>query len=103
LFQKCTKAFPECKVFCGNKKGRFFSCASPQFYHTSPEQGIDVIYIKDILGHFNIKTTERYLHERNEQLVRIISRFDDLSKIGGIEIEKMCLRHYNTEKRNEKL
>jgi integrase/recombinase XerD len=26
------------------------------------DKGIDIRYIKDILEHFNIKTTERYLH-----------------------------------------
>lgn len=50
------------------------------------EKGIDVIYIKDILGHFDIKTTQRYLHVRKEQLVTIISPLDDLWKKGGIEI-----------------
>ncbi len=27
------------------------------------EKGTDIKYIKDLLGHFNIKTTERYLHK----------------------------------------
>jgi site-specific recombinase XerD len=26
------------------------------------EKGVDVKYIKELLGHFDIKTTERYLH-----------------------------------------
>jgi site-specific recombinase XerD len=30
------------------------------------EKGIDIRYIKDILGHFNIHTTERYLHVKKE-------------------------------------
>jgi len=50
------------------------------------EKGIDVTYIQEILGHFNIKTTQRYLHIRKEQLVTIISPLDDLYKKGGIEI-----------------
>jgi hypothetical protein len=32
------------------------------------EKGVDIKYIKDLLGHFNIKTTERYLHVRKDQL-----------------------------------
>ena len=42
------------------------------------EKGIDIRYIKDILGHFNIHTTERYLHVKKEQLVNIVSPLDDL-------------------------
>lgn len=42
------------------------------------EKGVDVKYIKEILGHFNIKTTERYLHVKRESLVNIISPLDIL-------------------------
>ena len=42
------------------------------------DKGTDIKYIKDLLGHFNIKTTERYLHVSKKQLVNIISPFDDL-------------------------
>lgn len=42
------------------------------------EKGVDVKYIKEILGHFNIKTTERYLHVKRETLVNIISPLDIL-------------------------
>ncbi|NOU37588.1 MAG: tyrosine-type recombinase/integrase [Ferruginibacter sp.] len=42
------------------------------------EKGVDVIFIKDILGHFNIKTTERYLHVRRETLINIPSPIDEL-------------------------
>lgn len=49
------------------------------------EKGTDIRYIKDILGHFNIRTTERYLHVANRQLVNIISPFDDLWKKNGVD------------------
>jgi len=49
------------------------------------EKGTDIRYIKDILGHFDIKTTERYLHVSNAKLVNIVSPFDDLWKKGNIE------------------
>jgi site-specific recombinase XerD len=49
------------------------------------DKGTDIKYIKDLLGHFNIKTTERYLHVSKKQLVNIISPFDDLWKNNTIE------------------
>ncbi len=49
------------------------------------EKGTDIKYIKDLLGHFNIKTTERYLHVSKEKLVNIVSPFDDLWKNETIE------------------
>jgi integrase/recombinase XerD len=42
------------------------------------DKGTDIRYIKDLLGHFNIKTTERYLHVSKKQLVNIVSPLDDL-------------------------
>jgi site-specific recombinase XerD len=38
-----------------------------------------------LLGHFNIKTTERYLHVSKKNLVNIISPLDDLFKKGKID------------------
>ncbi len=49
------------------------------------EKGTDIKYIKDLLGHFNIKTTERYLHVSKQKLVNIVSPFDDLFQTGRIE------------------
>jgi len=43
-----------------------------------PDKGTDIKYIKELLGHFDIKTTERYLHVSKKQLVNIASPFDDL-------------------------
>ncbi|MBG9378409.1 tyrosine-type recombinase/integrase [Panacibacter sp. DH6] len=48
------------------------------------EKGIDIKYIKDLLGHFNIKTTERYLHVRKDKLINIVSPLDDLWQKGKI-------------------
>ena len=50
-----------------------------------PEKGTDIKYIKELLGHFNIKTTERYLHVSKKMLVNVVSPFDDLWKKGDIE------------------
>lgn len=49
------------------------------------DKGTDIKYIKEILGHFNIKTTERYLHVSKKQLVNIASPLDDLMKNNSIE------------------
>jgi len=49
------------------------------------DKGTDIRYIKDLLGHFNIKTTERYLHVSKQQLVNIVSPFDDLWKKENID------------------
>jgi len=49
------------------------------------DKGTDIKYIKELLGHFNIKTTERYLHVSKKQLVNIVSPFDDLWKQENIE------------------
>ena len=42
------------------------------------EKGVDIKYIKDLLGHFDIKTTARYLHVKKDQLVNIVSPLDNL-------------------------
>jgi site-specific recombinase XerD len=44
------------------------------------EKGIDIRYIKDLLGHLNIKTTERYLHVKKETLINIPNVLDELHK-----------------------
>ncbi len=49
------------------------------------EKGVDIRYIKDLLGHFDIKTTERYLHVSRRKLVNIISPLDDLMNRETIE------------------
>ena len=49
------------------------------------DKGTDIKYIKDLLGHFSIKTTERYLHVSKQQLINIVSPFDDLWKSETID------------------
>ncbi len=49
------------------------------------EKGTDVRYIQEVLGHFSIKTTTRYLHVAREKLVVIESPLDSLWKKGGID------------------
>ncbi len=49
------------------------------------DKGTDIRYIKELLGHFDIKTTERYLHVSKRQLVNILSPLDELFKNKEIE------------------
>ena len=49
------------------------------------EKGTDIKFIKDLLGHFSIKTTERYLHVSRQKLVNIMSPLDDLMTKENIE------------------
>ncbi|MFC4230987.1 tyrosine-type recombinase/integrase [Parasediminibacterium paludis] len=49
------------------------------------EKGTDIRFIKDLLGHFDIKTTERYLHVSKHKLINIVSPLDDLYKKGKID------------------
>lgn len=49
------------------------------------DKGTDIRYIKDLLGHFDIRTTERYLHVSKRQLVNIGSPLDDLFSRKRIE------------------
>ena len=49
------------------------------------DKGTDIKYMKDLLGHFDIRTTERYLHVSKQKLVNIISPLDDLMNQGGVE------------------
>ncbi|RYZ60854.1 MAG: integrase [Chitinophagaceae bacterium] len=49
------------------------------------DKGTDIRYIKDLLGHFDIRTTERYLHVSKKNLVNIVSPLDDLWKKGNLE------------------
>ncbi len=79
------EVFRMAKERAGIKKDVSFHALRHSFATHLLEKGIDVMYIKDILGHFNIKTTQRYLHVRKDQLVTIVSPLDDLWKKGGIE------------------
>lgn len=42
------------------------------------EKGTDVVFIQRLLGHNDIKTTLRYLHVTNKNLLNIISPLDDI-------------------------
>ena len=79
------KVFQMARNNAGIKKEVSFHSLRHSFATHVLEKGVDIRYIKDILGHFNIKTTERYLHVKREQLVNIVSPLDDIWKKGSIE------------------
>ena len=43
------------------------------------DRGTDVTMIQKLLGHNDLKTTLRYLHTTNKDLLKIISPLDDLA------------------------
>jgi integrase/recombinase XerD len=74
------KIFSEAKSKAGIIKTVTFHSLRHSFATHLLEKGIDVIFIKDLLGHFDIKTTERYLHVRRDLLINISSPIDGLYK-----------------------
>ncbi len=74
--------FIEAKKRAGIAKHISFHGLRHSFATHLLEKGVDIKYIKDILGHFDIKTTERYVHVARKALVNISSPLDDLHEKG---------------------
>jgi integrase/recombinase XerD len=74
------RVFQMAKDKAGIKKELGFHSLRHSFATHLLEKGTDVKYIKELLGHFDIKTTERYLHVKKDALVNIVSPLDDLWK-----------------------
>lgn len=79
------KVFQTAKEKAGIKKDVGVHSLRHSFATHLLEKGTDIRYIKDLLGHFNIKTTEKYLHVSRKALVNISSPLDDLWRTGKIE------------------
>ncbi|HEV7332239.1 MAG TPA: tyrosine-type recombinase/integrase [Flavisolibacter sp.] len=77
--------FQQAKAKAGIKKEIGFHSLRHSFATHLLEKGTDVRYIQELLGHFSIKTTTRYLHVVKEKLVVIESPLDSLWKSGGID------------------
>jgi len=77
--------FIEAKEKAGIKKDLSFHSLRHSFATHLLEKGVDIKYIKDLLGHFSINTTTRYLHVRRENLVNIMSPLDDIFLKGKLQ------------------
>ncbi len=72
------KIFQMARKSAGINKDISFHSLRHSFATHLLEKGIDIKYIRDLLGHFDIKTTARYLHVKREQLINIESPLDAL-------------------------
>ena len=70
--------FHQARQAAGIQKAVSFHVLRHSFATHLLEKGIDIRYIKDLLGHFSIKTTERYLHVKKEELITLINSLDAL-------------------------
>lgn len=82
------KLFQMAKEKAGISKHISFHGLRHSFATHTLEKGVDIKYIKEILGHFNIKTTERYTHVARNKLVNITSPLDDLMAKGRLSIDE---------------
>ena len=79
------KIFLEAKQRAGLKKELSFHSLRHSFATHLLENGVDIKYIKDLLGHFSITTTNRYLNVKWESLVNILSPLDAIYKSGNMD------------------
>jgi len=77
--------FTKAKKLCGIRKDVTFHSLRHSFATHLLEKGTDVKYIQELLGHFDIRTTLRYLHVARKDMVNIKSPVDDLFKNGELE------------------
>jgi integrase len=52
-------------------------------------QGEDIVTVKDLLGHANIKTTMRYAHSNDETKRRAVKRLDGNKTVAIIPLKKI--------------
>ena len=79
------QVFRNAKAVAGIKKDVGIHSLRHSFATHLLEKGTDIRYIKELLGHFNIRTTEIYLHVSKKSLVNIVSPLDDLYNKGSID------------------
>jgi len=85
LARTAQKVFQRAKEKAGIRKTVSFHSLRHSFATHLLEKGIDIRFIKEILGHFSITTTERYLHVAKEKLISIQSPLDAIWETGRIK------------------
>ncbi len=79
------KVFQDAKAMARIKKEVGFHRLRHSFATHMLEKGVNTRYIQELLGHFSIKTTERYLHVAKDKLINVVSPLDDLWRKGNID------------------
>lgn len=71
------------KERAGIKKGGSMHMLRHSFATHLLDKGTDVVFIQKLLGHNDIKTTLRYLHVTNKDILNIISPLEDIKDLIG--------------------
>jgi len=71
----------EAKIRAGIKKAGSMHMLRHSFATHLLDKGTDVVFIQKLLGHNNIKTTLRYLHVTNKDILTILSPIEDIKDL----------------------
>ncbi len=71
----------EAKEKAGIKKSGSMHMLRHSFATHLLDKGTDVVLIQKLLGHNDIKTTLRYLHVTNKDLLNILSPLEDIKEL----------------------
>ena len=69
------------KEKAGIKKGGSMHMLRHSFATHLLDKGTDVVFIQKLLGHNDIKTTLRYLHVSNKDILNILSPIEDIKEL----------------------